>query len=157
MTPRSGLRGSSQGSSVATTLSSILGEGRTRERPGSDLERKTRIVGEDDVLRADLGEASDDFFAGALEDAGHAAAGLVAAGVALAEARGERFVDDDGDGVAGEGVLRVAGADLNGVGAGSVGICVFGERGDDEGGAAGAELDAAGEFVIRRFGGGRRA
>ena len=61
----------------------------------------TRIVGDDDELGADLGEAADELGAGALDDALDPAPRLV---VAVAAVAAEAGVDTDLDGVAGEGV-----------------------------------------------------
>ncbi len=120
-----------------------------------DLERETRVVGEHDVLGAHAGEAADDLGAGALDDAGDAAARFGVARVAGGEAAAAQGgVDLHRDDVAGQGGEGVAGVDLDAVGAGSVGVGLGIERGDDKGGAAGAEHDAAEDLGAVVGGGG---
>ena len=108
-------------------------------------------------MGADLGETAYDLGAGALDDAADATAGLGVARVTGGEASAAQGgVELHHDGVAGESGEGVAGADLDVIGAGGIGVGVGIGGGDDIGGAAGAELNATGDFGVILGRGGRR-
>jgi len=125
------------------------------------FEGETGIIRKDNELGADFSESADDLRAGAGQHLEDAAAGFVGSGIAGSEgcvAAGVRCASEgDGHDVAREGMAGVAGADLNIVGQGGLVVGAGVEGGDDKGGAALAELDAAGDGVVGQGRGGRAA
>jgi hypothetical protein len=115
------------------------------------LVKHTRVVGLHVEAAADFLEVADDGVAGAFDDLEYAAGALGAAAVA---ALADAGVNEDFHDVAVEGDAGVLGKNLDGfdVGGRRGGVA----HGKDEGGAAGAETDAAGEGFAVGGRGGRR-